>query len=239
MESGSGITFDKLRAVIDYTLLKPEKTEREYVEFLEEALKWSFGSVFVPPCYVAMASSRLHGSGIRVGAPVSFPYGFMTPETKADEAIAVLEDGAAEIDVVMNLSEALSGKWDVVAEDLMTVSFAVREWENYSKSDTITLKVILETPLLTDEMIVEACLIAEESGFNYVKTATGTGFGGAEAADVLLMKRTVGDRLGIKASGGIRSFDNVREMLLSGADRIGTSAGPQILEDYLEESGRR
>ncbi|MBN1289810.1 MAG: deoxyribose-phosphate aldolase [Actinobacteria bacterium] len=236
MKNIFGISFDELKNIIDYTLLKPQETRAKYVAFIDEAMKWSFGAVFVPSCHVALAANYLAGSTVKVGTVVSFPYGFASPEAKADESVVALEDGATEIDVVMNISEALSENWDAVGEDLSTVSFAVREWEKYSGADPVVLKAILETPYLSDEQITEACRRVEGSGFNYVKTATGVGPGGAKSENVSIMRAAVGDRLGVKASGGIRTWKDVCGMLSAGADRVGTSAGPQIMEEYLVES---
>lgn len=232
------LTGDELAKIIDYTLLRPELTIRDYISFLEEAARWRFRGVFVPPCYIPIACRYLSGSDVLIGAPVSFPFGYSTPETKASEAVDLLEKGARELDVVMNISAAKSGEWELVREDLDKVISSVREWEKGSESPHIILKVILETPYLTQGEIRRSCEIAKETGFDFVKTATGLGPGGADVEHVKLMRSVVGWDMGVKASGGIRTWHDARIMILAGANRIGTSSGPAIMEDFLREGTR-
>ena len=224
--------------MIDYTLLKPEKPLADYVEFIREADKWGFGTVFLPPYYVPMAAGMLSAGATIVGTPISFPYGYTTPETKASEALSALEDGARELDVVMNVSVALSGEWDLVEEDLREVAETVRAWEKATMSGPVPLKVILETPYLNGQQIVEACGRAERAGFDYVKTATGTGPGGATPEVITLMRKTVGDLMGVKAAGGVRTWEQAREMIKAGANRIGTSTGPDIVREFIASKGK-
>lgn len=226
------LTEDGLRSIIDYTLLKPEAESSEYHSFLEEAARWRFGGVFVPPCYLEMANSLLADTEVIVGCPISFPFGYCRSEVKAHEAVNALERGARELDVVMNVSKAVSGDWDYVEGDLVAVVNAVREWEGTSGEGPIIVKVILETPYLEDDQKAEACRRAGAAGCDFVKTATGLGPGGATAEDVRLMRGVVEDSMGVKASGGIRNFEDVMEMLEAGASRIGTSTGPGIMEDF-------
>jgi len=230
------ITKEKLLSMIDYTLLKPEATIQELSTFLRDATKWGFASVFIPPCYVPLACGMLSATSVVVGAPVSFPYGYCAPEVKAAEALRILEDGGREIDVVMNISAALSGEWEIVSEDLEAVAKAVREWEKVNASERIIIKLILETPYLNDEQKKEACKRALVADFDYVKTATGLGPGGATVEDVMLMKEVVGEEMGVKASGGVRSWTDAKAMIEAGATRIGTSTGPQIIIDFMRHA---
>ena len=231
------LTTEALLRMIDYTLLKPEKTIAEYAEFIREADKWAFRTVFLPPYYVPMAVGMLSMTDVKVGVPVSFPLGFSTPETKASEALTALEDGAREIDMVMNISAALSGEWDLVEEDMREVVQAVRAWERALAQDPISLKVILETPYLDNDQIVEACKRAESAGLDFVKTATGVGPGGATVEALKLMRKTVGAEMGVKAAGGIRTWEQAREMIKAGANRIGTSTGPDIAKQFMLSKG--
>lgn len=222
-----------LLRLIDYTLLKPESTLQDYIGFLGEAKRWGFANVFLPPCYVPLACGMLSATGVGVGAPISFPFGYAAPEAKVQEALTALEDGARELDVVMNVSAALSGEWDIVEEDLAAVVRAVRDWEELTRQGPVPVKVILETPYLDDAQKAEACARAVAAGLDFVKTATGLGVGGATAEDIRLMRSVVGDGVGVKASGGVRTWDQARTMLEAGANRIGTSAGPEIMEDFI------
>lgn len=221
-----------LIGMIDYTLLKPEETAGEYSRFLEAAARWGFRTVFIPPCYVPLAVRTLEGTGVTVGTPVSFPFGYASPEVKVAEALLSLGDGAREIDVVMNISAALSGEWETVEEDLAAVVSSIRGREGRTPGETVVVKVILETPYLDDEQKTEACRRAVAAGMDFVKTATGLGPGGATAHDIRLMRGVVGDGLGVKASGGIRTWADARAMISAGASRIGTSAGPKLVEDF-------
>lgn len=227
------LSTEAFLGMIDYTLLKPERSLADYVEFIREADKWGFRTVFLPPYYVPMAAGILSASDTIVGTPISFPYGYTTPETKASEALSALEDGARELDMVMNVSAALSSEWDLVEEDLREVAETVRAWEKATMSGPILLKVILETPYLNEQQIVEACRRAEKAGLDYVKTATGTGPGGATPEVIALMRKTVGDEMGVKAAGGVRTWEQAHEMIKAGANRIGTSTGPDIAGEFI------
>jgi len=229
----SSVTRQTLLAMIDYTLLKPEETLDSYTSFLKTAREWGFHAVFVPPYYVPLAVGMLSGTDVVVGAPISFPFGYCSPATKADEALAMIRDGARELDIVMNFSAARSGEWDLVEEDLATVTEEVRAWERATMGGTVVLKLILETPYLDDDQKREACRRAAAAGLDFVKTATGLGPGGATAADVALMREVVGEDLGVKAAGGVRTWADARAMIEAGACRIGTSTGPEIVEDFL------
>lgn len=228
---------DALLKMIDYTLLKPEEPLEAYARFIARAREWGFGTVFVPPYYAPLASGMLSATDTRIGIPVSFPFGYAAPEIKAAEALAALEDGALEVDVVMNISAARSGEWESVDEDLRTVVTAVREWEKLAHRGAVVVKLILETPYLNDDQKREACNRAAAAGMDYVKTATGLGPGGATAADVRLMREVVGEELGVKAAGGIRTWEDAKAMIEAGADRIGTSNAPELVEDFNRVTG--
>jgi len=228
---------DDLLAMIDYTLLKPEADLSAYTAFLAAARRWGFGSVFVPPYYVPLAAGMLSATDIRIGIPVSFPFGYAAPEIKAAEALAALEEGASEVDVVMNISAARSGAWESVDEDLLTVVSAVREWEKITLKGPVVIKLILETSYLDEDQKREACRRALATGMDFVKTATGLGPGGATVEDVRLLRETVGDRLGVKAAGGIRTWEDARAMIAAGANRLGTSTAPELVEDFLRATG--
>jgi len=231
------LTADDLVTMIDYTLLKPEADLAAYSAFLAAARQWGFGSVFVPPYYVPLASGMLSGTDVKIGIPVSFPFGYAAPEIKAAEALAALEEGASEVDVVMNISAARSGAWESVDEDLLAVVSAVRDWERITLKGPVVLKLILETPYLDDDQKRHACRRAAATGMDFVKTATGLGPGGATVEDVRLMRQTVGDKLGVKAAGGIRTWEDARVMISAGANRLGTSAAVELVEDFNRATG--
>ena len=231
------LTADDLVTMIDYTLLKPEADLAAYSAFLAAARQWGFGSVFVPPYYVPLASGMLSGTDVKIGIPVSFPFGYAAPEIKAAEALAALEEGASEVDVVMNISAARSGAWESVDEDLLAVVSAVRDWERITLKGPVVLKLILETPYLDDDQKRQACRRAAATGMDFVKTATGLGPGGATVEDVRLMRQTVGDKLGVKAAGGIRTWEDARVMISAGANRLGTSAAVELVEDFNRATG--
>jgi deoxyribose-phosphate aldolase len=231
------LTSDDLLAMIDYTLLKPEADLDSYSAFVAVARQWGFGCVFVPPYYVPLAAGMLSATDVKVGVPVSFPFGYAAPEIKAAEALDALEEGASEVDVVMNISVARSGDWESVDEDLSAVVGAVREWEKLTLKGPVELKLILETPYLDDDQKREACRRAAAVGMDFVKTATGLGPGGATVEDVRLMRQTVGDKLGVKAAGGIRTWEDARAMIAAGANRLGTSTAVELVEDFIRASG--
>jgi deoxyribose-phosphate aldolase len=227
------LTTEGLLQLIDYTLLKPEKTIEDYTSFISTAKRWGFRNIFVPPCYAPLADGMLSATDVGIGVPISFPYGYAAPEVKVAEALTALEEGAREVDLVMNISEALSGEWEMVEEDFITVVSAVRDWERLTLKGPVIVKVILETPYLDDDRKAEACRRAASAGLDFVKTATGLGPGGATVEDVRLMRSVVGTDLGVKAAGGIRTWEQARAMLEAGANRIGTSSGPEIIEDFI------
>lgn len=231
--AGKGIG-DKLKDIniagkIDHTLLKPDATPQEITELCEEARNYSFASVCVNPGYVSLCSKLLIGTSVKVCTVIGFPLGSNTTEVKKFEAEQALQNGAVEIDMVINVGQLKAGNYEYVEND---VSQVVRT----AKSNNAICKVILETALLTDEEKVKACLICKKAGADFVKTSTGFSKGGATVGDVALMKYVVGKEMGVKASGGIRSKEDAEAMIASGADRIGASASVKIVAGEKSES---
>lgn len=211
----------ELSKCIDHTILKPDTTPGDIEKLCAEAREHSFATVFVPSCYIRLAASLLRKSGVKVGAAVGFPLGWATTQTKMAEARQAVKHGAREVDMVLNVGALKSGNHDLVKKDIRKVVRTVGR--------SVSVKVILETGLLTDAEKVKACELSEKAGAEYVKTSTGTGHGGATVEDIRLMRKTVGDRMKVKASGGIRNYEQARALLEAGADRIGTSAGVEIV----------
>jgi deoxyribose-phosphate aldolase len=215
--------------LIDHTLLKPDATAKEIEKLCQEAAEWKFATVCVNPTWVALAASTLRGTGVGICSVVGFPLGATTSDVKQYEARRAIFDGATEIDMVINVGALKSGDLALAAEDIRGVVWACR-------SCGIASKVILETALLTDEEKVTACTLAKAAGADFVKTSTGFGPGGATAADVALMRRVVGEEMGVKASGGVRDLEQVQAMVAAGATRIGASAGVRIVKQSRGEA---
>jgi len=213
----------ELARYIDHTLLKPDAKEGDIIKLCKEALEYKFASVCVNASHVKLAYSFLQGTEVRVCTVVGFPLGATTKETKAFEASQAIENGAAEIDMVINIGALKSGKLDAVKEDISEVAGVCK--------DKALLKVIIETCLLTDEEKVTACLLSMEAGADFVKTSTGFSVGGATAEDIKLMRRTIGPDMGVKASGGIRNLESALKMIEAGASRIGASASVSIVNE--------
>ena len=209
---------------IDHTLLKPEATATDIVRLCREAADWKFATVCVNPAWVALAARELRGTNVGVCSVVGFPLGATTPDVKQYEARRAIFDGATEIDMVINVGALKSGDLRIVTDDIRGVVSACHAAGAGSK-------VIIETALLTDEEKVTACTLAKAAGADFVKTSTGFGPGGATAADVALMRRVVGDEMGVKASGGVRDLEQVKAMVAAGATRIGASAGVRIVKE--------
>jgi len=219
--SGANVPADLAR-YIDHTLLKPDATQQDIDELCDEAKEFGFASVCVNPFWVRRCAERLRGTNVKVASVVGFPFGATPAEMKAFETRRVIRDGAREIDMVINVGAVKSGMYDVVRDDIRKVSDACHEAGALNK-------VIIEAALLTDEEKVIASHLAKEAKADYVKTSTGYGPGGATVEDVLLMRETVGPKLGVKAAGGIRTLENVRDFIAAGATRIGASAGVEII----------
>ncbi len=218
---GAEVPMD-LAKYIDHTLLKPDATADDIDTLCAEAKDYGFASVCVNPAWVKRAAQNLRGSDVRVASVVGFPFGATPSEIKAMEARRVLRDGAREIDMVINIGALKSGQHDVVRSDIAKVSDACHEVGALNK-------VIIETSLLADEEKVIASHLAQLAKADYVKTSTGFAGGGATVQDVLLMRETVGPKMGIKASGGVRNREDAEEMIAAGATRIGASAGIVIV----------
>ena len=210
--------------LIDHTLLKPEATRDQIVQLCREAREYGFAAVCVNPCYVKLAAELLRGSSVKVCSVVGFPLGATLPEVKAYEARRAIEEGAAEIDMVINIGALKSGDLELVKRDIASVV-------DVCHARGALCKVIIEAALLTDEEKVLACQLAKAAGADYVKTSTGFGPGGATVRDVALMRRTVGPEMGVKAAGGIRSYEAAKSMVEAGATRIGASAGVKIVQE--------
>jgi deoxyribose-phosphate aldolase len=215
-------------ALIDHTLLKPEATQSDIARLCEEARQYRFASVCVNPCWVGFAAEALAGTGVRVCTVIGFPLGANDPRTKITEADLALTQGAKEIDMVQNIGALRSGDHHLVHKEIGDLADIAHSYGGF-------LKVILETSLLTDEEKIRACRLAQQSQADFVKTSTGFSSGGATVADVQLMRRTVGEKMGVKASGGIRTLEQLRQMVAAGANRIGASAGVSIIREL--ESG--
>lgn len=212
----------KFAKYIDHTLLKPEASEADIKQLCLEAKEYNFATVFVNPCYIKLVAKLLKGSPVNIGCAVAFPTGAVTSWTKVTETEKAISDGANEIDMVMNIGALKSKDYDYVKNDIAEV---VKSAKPYS------VKVILETCLLTDEEKVKAALLAKDAGAKFVKTSTGYSTGGATVADIKLLRKTVGEEIGVKASGGIRDYKTAKAMINAGANRIGTSSGVKIIEE--------
>lgn len=216
----------KIEKLIDHTLLKPQSTEEQVKKICDEAKKYNFASVCVNPYYASFVSKELKGTDVKTCVVIGFPLGANTKEVKAFEAKQSIENGAKEVDMVINIGALKDKKYDVVKEDIKAVVDAAK--------GNAHVKVIIETCLLTDEEKVKACEISKEVGADFVKTSTGFSTGGAKKEDVALMRKTVGENMGVKASGGIHSYEETMEMVEAGATRIGASAGIKIIEGSKE-----
>lgn len=211
-------------SLIDHTLLKPEATDEDIKRLCGEAAKYHFASVCVNPTWVRVAACALQGSGVPVCTVIGFPLGATLPDVKAYEARRAIQDGAREVDMVINIGALKSGDDCLVEHDIHTVVEAAHEY-------SITTKVIIETALLTDDEKVRACQAAKRAGADFVKTSTGFSKGGATVSDILLMRQTVGPDLGVKASGGVKNLEDARAMVEAGATRIGASVGVKIAQE--------
>ena len=210
----------KYNKLIDHTLLKQDASPEQIVKLCEEAKEFDFMSVCVNPAYVPLAAQCLKGSDVKVCTVIGFPLGMNLTKTKVEEAQLAIKEGADEIDMVINVGMLKAGHDDYVEEE-------IRELKAVAGSKV--LKVIIETCLLTDEEKVRACIASRNAGADFVKTSTGFSTGGATAHDVALMRKTVGPEMGVKASGGVRTHEDLMAMVEAGANRIGTSNGTKII----------
>jgi deoxyribose-phosphate aldolase len=217
-------TPESAAAVIDHTLLRPSATEEEVLRVCDEAVRYGFCTVTVNPCYVKLCAERTKGSRSKVCSVISFPFGLSRTDVKVREARLAIEEGAREVDMVLNIGAEKSHDFILVANDARAVVEAARSF-----NAGVVVKAILETCSLTDEEKEKACEAAVSAGVDFVKTSTGFGTGGATVHDVALMRRVVGLRAGVKASGGIKDASSFLAMTSAGANRIGTSHGIDIL----------
>lgn len=211
----------------DHTILKADATEAQVEKICKEALENDFMSVCVNQYYTKFVAEKLAGSDVKVCTVVGFPLGMSETRVKAFETKAAIEDGATEIDMVINVGALKDGKYDYVLNDIKTLKEVCGD---------IVLKVILETCLLTDEEIVKACELSKEAGADFVKTSTGFSTAGAKTHHVALMRKTVGEDMGVKASGGIHNEEQAQSMIDAGASRLGTSATLAIIGKTAEKS---
>lgn len=212
----------ELNQMIDHTILKADAKEEDVLRIIEEAKKYEFFSVCINPCWVALAKEHLAGTSVDVCTVIGFPLGANTSEVKAYEATDAINNGATEVDMVINVGALKSKQYKKVLKDIQAVVEAAK--------GKALVKVIIETALLTDEEKIKVCELAKEAGADFVKTSTGFSTGGATVADVTLMRKTVGPDMGVKASGGIHNEAEAKAMIDAGATRIGTSAGVAIME---------
>ena len=210
----------KYNKLIDNTLLKADAPKQEILALCEESKQYDFKSVCINPCFIPLAKKALEGSDVLVCTVIGFPLGSMTTEAKVFEAKDAIEKGADEVDMVINVSALKDGNDEYVYNEIKEIKKACGDH---------TLKVIIETCLLTDEEKVKACTLAKKAGANFVKTSTGFSKWGAKVEDVALMRKTVGNDMGVKASGGVRTHQDLLDMVEAGASRIGTSKGSALM----------
>lgn len=221
MKVDTTITKEKLAKMIDHTELKPSATHEKIEKLCKEALTYNFATVCVNPFHVSRAAELLRSSNVKVCCVVGFPLGATTSEVKAFETRNAIENGAQEIDMVINIGALRSKDYELVKKDIEAVVEAAQG---------AVVKVIIETGFLTDEEKVKACKLAKEAGASFVKTSTGFGPMGALPSDVKLMRKAVGDEMYVKAAGGISDFRSALRLIQAGADRLGTSASIPIIE---------
>lgn len=219
----------QLSDYIDHTVLKPETGADQIVRLCREAREYQFKAVCVNPCHAALVKKELAGSPVLTCVVIGFPLGATASAVKAFETKKAIEDGAGEVDMVINIGALKDRHLDAVEADIRAVVDAA--------GGRALVKVIIECCLLTDAEKIAACECILRAGADYVKTSTGFSTGGATVADVALLRRTVGDKIGVKASGGVRDYRSVRAMIEAGASRIGTSAGVEIMNQAKEVSG--
>jgi deoxyribose-phosphate aldolase len=220
---GVAPTDGRLAHMIDHTILKPEASQDEIAQLCYEARKFNFASVCVNPTNVKLCAELLESSGIPVCTVVGFPLGATPTDVKVFETQKAIRDGATEVDMVINVGALKSRDYELVERDIASIA-------RVCHADNAILKVIIEAALLTDEEKVVACQLAKVAGADFVKTSTGFGPGGATVEDVALMRRVVGPSMGVKAAGGIRTYEDAQKMIAAGASRLGASASVKIVQ---------
>ncbi len=221
-------TNEEIAKTIDHTILKPEATPNDVIEICDEAIEYDFASVCVNSCYTPIVASQLENSEAKTCVVIGFPLGATSTASKVAETRDAIDYGANEIDMVINVGMLKQEEFEYVLNDIKAVSDTAHEMN-------AICKVIIETSLLTDEEKVKVCLISKEVKVDFVKTSTGFNGGGATPKDISLMKRVVGDKLKVKASGGVRSREDAVKVLNAGADRIGASAGVKIVTNKIAD----
>ena len=224
-----GYTLEQVAKTIDHSILKPDFTYADVAAGAELALRYNTASYCIRPMDVAAAAKALAGSTVNVCTVIGFPHGSTTTATKAFETKDAIANGAVEIDMVMNVSAMLSGDFDFVEQDIRAVV-------EVAHAAGASVKVIFETAFLNDEQIIKACELTENAGADYVKTSTGFASEGATTHNVALMKKTVGDRLKVKSSGGVRTLDKLIDYMDLGVTRSGCSATAQVLEEFIAKA---
>lgn len=232
MINADTMTKEQLAGMFDHTLLRADAREEEFEKLCADSRKYGFKMVAINSAQVPLCRKLLEGSGVHVGAAVSFPLGQTTTAVKLYETEDSIRNGADEIDYVVNLSDVRERRWDKVKEEMERVTEVCR-------GNSVVSKVIFENCYLTEDEIKKLAEIAADVKPDFIKTSTGFGSHGAKAEHVRLMKRTVGENVKVKAAGGIRSWETCREMILAGAERIGTSSSIKILEEFCREKGVR
>jgi deoxyribose-phosphate aldolase len=231
MTTYRGFTQEQLVALIDHTLLKPEAPRADLDACIKTAIEADVKAMCIRPMDVADSAKALEGSNVLLCTVIGFPHGTVTTATKVAETIEAVKHGAIEVDMVMNLGLFASGEYELVQDDIAQVVKATK-----STNPKAEVKVILETCLWSDEQVVKACELTEAAGADFVKTSTGFAASGATTEVISLMRKTVGDRLGVKASGGVRTLDAVIDMAEAGASRVGASGTTAILLEFAEKA---
>jgi len=216
---------------VDHTLLKPDATEEQIANVCEEAARYHFAAVCIPPCYVRFASQELRGTDVKVATVVSFPFGNDATVVKTAAVREAITRGASELDVVMNISRLLSGDFDYVADELTSLTQEVSVVAMNNGLNDVVMKVIIETAYLSNKMKRLATQIVASSGADFVKTSTGFGPGGATPEDVALLREEAPEGLAVKASGGIKTLEDALEVLNAGASRLGMSSSVAVMEE--------
>jgi deoxyribose-phosphate aldolase len=231
MTTYRGFTQEQIVALIDHTLLKPEATQADLDACIKTAIEADVKAMCIRPMDVAHSAKGLEVSSVLLCTVIGFPHGTVTTATKVAETIEAVKHGAIEVDMVMNLGLFASGEYELVQEDIAQVVQAAK-----TTNPKAEIKVILETCLWTEEQVIKACELTEAAGADFVKTSTGFAASGATTEVIRTMRATVGDRLGVKASGGVRTLDAVIDMAEAGASRVGASGTTAILKEFAEKA---
>ncbi|ORX58710.1 deoxyribose-phosphate aldolase [Hesseltinella vesiculosa] len=232
MVSVDSLTYEQLAKVFDHAILKPEQTTKDVIIGCELAKKYNVKSVCVKPCDVKQASDLLQGTDVLVGTVISFPHGNSPTSAKVAEALQTVEDGAIELDVVLNIGHLKSGLVDECQQEIKTVIDAC-----HAKNPKVIFKIIFENAYLTKDEIVQACKLSVAAGAHFVKTSTGFASSGATLEDIALMRASVPDHIEVKASGGIKTLDQVVDLMNHGATRCGSSSTDKIIDEFKQRRG--